>query len=170
MADYLQTHNDLMTPSTLNAGYIVSHAGADIDKIEAFTEELTEIVEKMKEDLANETRILEGTEVPEYKQNELSEADTKDTQWKNALQNGSWTTDLTLTCEPVSNSLSSSVEHFSPSLDTQLFSGKCPRSQGSSLKEMLVASGYETDAMNESSECTVPMISEQMLGTPNEVK
>ena len=35
-------------------------------------QELTEIVDKMKEQLVNETRILEGTEVPEYKENELS--------------------------------------------------------------------------------------------------
>ena len=64
--------DDLETPTKLTAGYVLSDFGTDLDKIEPFTTELTDIVDKMKEELASETRILEGTEVPEYKENELS--------------------------------------------------------------------------------------------------
>ena len=40
--------------------------GTALEDIEPFTEELHAIVDKMKEDLLTETRILEGTAVPEY--------------------------------------------------------------------------------------------------------
>ena len=44
---------------------LYSHSeGAPLSEIEAFTEELTGIMEEMKEKLANEGKILEGTEMP----------------------------------------------------------------------------------------------------------
>jgi hypothetical protein len=70
---------DLMTPSTLTAAYLCPNAGADLDAIEPFTAELTGIVDTMKEQLAEETRILEGIDAPEYtplSQNELSQSVT----------------------------------------------------------------------------------------------
>lgn len=39
--------------------------GADLTKIEAHTAELDSIVQKMWEDMTTETKILDGTEVPE---------------------------------------------------------------------------------------------------------
>ena len=72
MDAYTKERDDLLTLSKLNAAYTISDFGTDLEKIEPFMQELTEIVDKMKEQLVNETRILEGTEVPEYKENELS--------------------------------------------------------------------------------------------------
>jgi hypothetical protein len=39
--------------------------GADLTKIEAYTEELESIVQPMWEDMTTETKVLEGTEIPE---------------------------------------------------------------------------------------------------------
>lgn len=39
--------------------------GADLTRIEAHTTELESIVQKMWEDMTTETKILDGTEVPE---------------------------------------------------------------------------------------------------------
>jgi hypothetical protein len=39
--------------------------GADLTKIEAHTEELESIVQQMWEDMTTETKILDGTEVPD---------------------------------------------------------------------------------------------------------
>jgi hypothetical protein len=171
--EYLANREDLTTPSTLTAGYILSNFGTDLDAIDPFTEELTGIVDKMKEELANEKRILEGTEVPEYQQlpqNELSPSEVKEDQWRNFSPFGFSRTDRIRISTPDSNSLSSSVRHNSPVSDI-LGSARCscplqtPSWQGTS-----VDCGCVTDAMNESSECTVPMISELTPGTPSEVK
>lgn len=46
--------------------FAIEHeAGAELNEIEPHQAELTDIVEKMKEDLLTETRIIEGTEIPE---------------------------------------------------------------------------------------------------------
>ena len=62
----------LTTPYTCDAAYIYYPVGASLEEIEPFTKELTTMVDKMKEELVKETRILEGTEIPKYKENELS--------------------------------------------------------------------------------------------------
>lgn len=171
--NYTKERDDLLTPSKLTAAYICSNAGTDLDAIEPFTAELTEIVDKMKEELANEVRILEGTEVPEYKQlpqNELSDAESKECQWTNDLQNGFSTTVLTPTLIPGLSSSSCSVRHNSPVLDT-LGSARCSCPlQTPSWQGISGDCGCVTDATNECSECTVPMISELTPGTPSEVK
>ncbi len=170
MENYTKDRDDLMTPSKLTAAYICSNAGTDLDAIEPFTTELTGIVEKMKEELANEVRILEGTEVPEYKQNELSEEKISEEEWKTFLQNGSLRTVRTLTSIPDLSTSSCSVRHNSPVLDILgSVSCSCPL-QTPSCPPIWADCGCVTDAMNESSECTVPMISEQTPGTPSEVK
>lgn len=65
---------DVMTsPYTCDAAYIYHPMGASLEEIEPFTTELTTMVDKMKEELIKETRILDGTEAPVYKENELSE-------------------------------------------------------------------------------------------------
>ena len=167
---YTKDRNDLMTPSKLTAAYICPNTGADLMDIEPFTEELTGIVDKMKEELANEVRILEGTDVPEYKQNELSDVQSKECQWTNDLQNGFSTIVLIPGLTPGLNTSSCSARHNSPVLDTLGFAScSCPL-QTPSWQATSEGCGCATDAMNESSECTVPMISELTPGTPNEEK
>ena len=169
MSKYLESRDDLMTPSKLNAAYTMSDMGTDLDAIEPFTSELTGIVDKMKEELANETRILEGTDVPEY-QNELSGGETKECQWTTDLQNGFSTTVLIPTSTPGSSSSSSSVRHNSPVSDTAVCDGKfCERSTPCSWV-MSDGCGCATAAMNESSVCTVPTTSEPTPGTPSAQK
>ncbi len=167
---YTKDRNDLMTPSKLTAAYICSNAGTDLDAIEPFTTELTGIVDKMKEEMANEMPMLEGTDVPEYKQNELSDAETKEGQWTTDLQNGFSTIVLIPGLTPGLNTSSCSARHNSPVLDTLGFAScSCPL-QTPSWQATSEDCGCVTDAMNESSECTVPMISELTHGMPSEVK
>jgi hypothetical protein len=170
MENYTKHRDDLMTPSKLTTAYICSNAGTDLDAIEPFTTELTEIVDKMKEEMANEMPMLEGTDVPEYKQNELSDAETKECQWTTDLQNGFSTIVLTPTSIPGLSNSSCSARHNSPVLAT-LGSANCSCPlQTPSWQATSEDCGCVTDAMNESSECTVPMISELMPGTPSEEK
>ena len=53
------------------SGSLTAHA-APIKKISGFTESLQTIVDEMKDKIGTETRILEGTEVPEYKPLEVA--------------------------------------------------------------------------------------------------
>ena len=169
MDAYMKEHDDLLTPSKLNAAYTVSDFGADLDAIEPFTAELTGIVDKMKEELANETRILEGTDIPEY-QNELSEGETKEGQWTTDLPSGFSTIVLTPISMRGSSNLPCSARPNSPVSPTLGCAGRfCERSTGSSWV-MSDGCGCGTVAMNESSECTVPTISEPTPGTPSEAK
>ena len=115
---YTKDHDDLMTPSKLTAAYICPNAGADLMDIDPFTEELTGIVDKMKEEMANEMPLLEGMDVPEYKENELSDAETKEGQWTNDLQNGFSTIVLIPGLTPGLNTSSCSARHNSPVLGT----------------------------------------------------
>ena len=173
MEAYVQQRNDLDTPSQLTAaGIYLSNLGAGLDEIEPFTAELTDIVDKMKEELANEKRILEGTEVPEYTplENELSGGETKDDQWTTDLRSGFSTIVRIPTCANGSSTLPCSVRPnspVSPTLDSGVRS--CPLGTGSCL-EMSGACGCVTDVTNASSECTVPMTSAPTLGMPNEEK
>ena len=157
-------------PVTLSAGYILSDFGTDLDAIEPFTAELTGIVDQMKEELANEARILEGTDVPEYNQNELSEGKLSEEEWRTFLLNGSSTTVRTLTSIPGSNSSYSSARYNSPVSPTLGYARcSCPSSTPS-WQATSDGCGCATAAMNESSECMVPMINEPMPGTPSEAK
>ena len=163
-------NEDLTIPHQCEAAYIYYPSGADLEQIESFTTELTDIVDKMKEELVKETRILDGTEAPVYQENELSNSNPVEEQWKSDSQNGSLITGLI----PIST-----LDSSNSSCIAELFNQGCPivrlrrqssNSPRSSCSGNSAASGTETDAMNESSECTVPMISELTLGTPNEVK
>jgi hypothetical protein len=79
----LQEREDLTTPHGMEAiEGVASGSYAELEEIEEHTQELAEIVEKMKEELVNETKLLEGTAVPTYEsllKNELSneKEDTK---------------------------------------------------------------------------------------------
>jgi len=154
----------------LDVAYTCSGFGTNLDEIDPFTSELTGIVDQMKEEMATEARILEGTDVPEYKQNELSEEKISEEEWMDLLRNGSSRTVRTLTSIPGSSTSYSSARHNSPVSPTLAYARcSCPSStpswQGTSED-----CGCETAAMNESSECTVPMISEPTPGTPSEAK
>lgn len=185
---YMKDHDDLMTPTKLTAAYICSNAGTDLKDIEPFTVELTGIVDKMKEEMANEMPMLDGTDAPEYgkgdwkmlkvpfasdvdtAQNELSQSESKEGQWTKDLQNGFSTIVLTPTLIPGLSNSSCSARHNSPVLGTLgSASCSCPL-QTPSWQATSEGCGCATDAMNESSECTVPMISELTHGMPSEVK
>ena len=79
----LQERDDLTTPHGMeNIEGVASGSYAELEEIEEHTQELGASVEKMKEELVNETKLLEGTEIPTYEsllQNELSE-EKKDKQ------------------------------------------------------------------------------------------
>jgi hypothetical protein len=144
----------------------------------------------MQEKLVNETKILEGTDAPVYTpmdlgipklteqefyekfgmKNELSTVEESKGEWKNDCLNGFLTIDLT----PGSTLVSSNSDAIA-----DLFNRDCPmaqsnrRSSRSSTNSCTGKSddvGSVTDAMNECSVCTVPMISELTDGTPSEEK
>jgi hypothetical protein len=172
--DYIRERDDLTTPYTgdLECPYAGS-LGADLMEIDEFTNELTGIVETMKEKLVTETRILEGTEVPVYKplsENELSEGETKEEQWTNVSPNGCLTTDRIPTSEPGSNISSSFAELFSQGCPIRFLRRKSQPQQTVFFEGTWGGDGCETDATNECSECTVPTTSEPTPGTPSEVK
>ena len=164
-------------------GLYVSDFGATIAEIEPFTSELTGTVIKMQEELYAESKILEGTDVPEYgkgewadipnprrDENELSTVKLIDGQWKKLSPSGS------LTIDPIHTSI---LESNSSVAIASLFNRRCPRLPLSapstplsddSCSERLEDIGTETDATNGFSECTVPTISEQTDGTQSEAK
>lgn len=161
---------DLMTSHTCDAAYIYYPAGASLDEIEPFTNELTEVVDKMKEELLNEKRLLEGTEIDEYKENEFSQPMLVEEQWKMLLQNGYSTTDLIPISITESNNLPSFVGLFTQNYPIENSNDRFSQSSTNSCSGKLEDFGDEIDHMNEFSECTVPTINEQTDGTLNEVR
>ena len=79
---YVTTREDLETPHQCDAEILAPDAGAPLDQLEAYADEFHRMVEDMFEKLPEETRLLEGTQIPTYDdlrketENELSE--TKD--------------------------------------------------------------------------------------------
>ncbi len=155
--------------------------GADIEAEEVFQQELHGIVDEMKVKLVDEKKILEGTLNPEYGKgewsmllttgkNELSNSNPTEEQWKSDSQNGSLITDPTPESTPDLSTSSSTAELFNRNCPIVRLGRPSTNSPRPLCSGNSVASGIEIDATNESSECTVPMISEPMLGTPNEVK
>jgi hypothetical protein len=161
---------DLTIPHTCEAAYIYHPVGAMLNEIEPFTTELTQVVDTMKEELANETRILEGTDVPEYNQNELTPVQVSEDQWKSALQSGFLTTDPIHASTLASDTLSSFVELSSLDCPNGFSSESCMILFRNSCSAKSDVSGTETDVTNESCECTVPTISEPTDGTQSETK
>lgn len=170
MSQYTKERDNLETPHDCQAGYVLSNFGTPLVEIEPFTTELTGIVDTMKEQLATEVRILEGTSVPEYKENELSIPKLTEEQWRTHLHSGSSTTDPTPTSTLASSSSSCFVEASSLGLDTQpcverSFSMPTTCCEGKSGD-----CGSATDASNESCACMVQTINVPMAGTPSEEK
>lgn len=172
-------------PSNNVAGvYLPSAYGADIEAEQVFQQELHGIVDEMKVKLVDEKKILEGTLNPEYgkgewglphiertiTENELSQSKPTEEQWKSDSPNGSLITDLTPTSTRDSSSSSFIAEDSNPSFPTVSLRRQSTNSLIGSCSRKSDDCGIEIDAMNEYSECTVPMISVAMLGMPNEVR
>ena len=102
--------------------------------------------------------------------NELSQSKPTEEQWKSDSPNGSLITDLTPTSTRDSSSSSFIAEDSNPSFPTVSLRRQSTNSLISSCSGKSDDCGIEIDAMNEYSECTVPMISVAMLGMPNEVR
>ena len=160
---------DLTIPHDCHAAYMCPNMGADLNEIEPFTEEFTSIVDKMKEEMVNEKRLLEGTDVPVYTplENELSGSETKEDQWKIDSQSGSWRTGPTLILADDSNISSCIAEPFNRYIPTPSLSERSTRLRTTSYAENSDVSGCATATMNESSECMVPTTSEPTPGTPS---
>lgn len=161
---------DLMIPHQCKAGYLVPNVGAEIDKIDEFTTGLRRRVDQMKKDMVHETRILEGTEMPKYTQNEFSHPKLTDEQWKSLSIDGCSTIDPIPDSTVESNNSVSFVSCSNPDSVIHTFSDKYGQQSSPSCPVIWANCGFVTDVMNESCECMVPTTSELMLGTPNEVK
>ncbi len=154
----------------------LSSVGADLDQIEPHTRDFQQAIEEMNRKLPNETRILEGTSIQSYAdvrtalENELSQPKLTEEQWKSVLQSGSLTTDPIPTSIQDSSSSSCIAEDFSPSCPMDSLRRQSTSSTISSCSETLDGCGIVIDATNESSECTVPMTNELMLGMLSEAK
>lgn len=165
-----RTAEDLTILHKCDAAYIYHPVGASLDEIEPFTTELTSVVDKMKEELVNEKRILEGTDVPEYKENELSQSNPTEGQWTSDLPNGFSTTDLIPTSTLESDSLSAFVGALNQGSPSDISRESFMRAFNVSCSVRSGGCGIEIDATNESCECTVPMTNEPMDGTQSEEK
>jgi hypothetical protein len=162
---------DLNTPHSCSAGYIVSNMGVDIEEEHAFQEELHGIVDKMKEDLVHETKILEGTLDPVYDpQNELSASELQDSQWKTGSLNGCSTIGPTHISNTESNISPFSVGLSSQGLDTHVSEGKSFEPQGPSCPVIWADCGKETEPSSESSDYMAQTTNVPMLGMPSEEK
>ncbi len=165
---------DITTPHKCDAAYIWYGTGVDLADIEPFTAELTTIVDTMKEELANEIRILEGTAEPEYNpsfsENELSNEEQIEPQWRSVSLNGYWTTGLTPTSTNEFVNSSSTANICNPNCPTLVSNDRLCPSYSNCCSGSLEDCGNAIDASNESCVCTVPTISEQTLGTQNEEK
>ncbi len=162
--------------------YLPSAYGADIEAEQAFQQELHEIVDEMKVNLVDEKKILEGTLNPEYgknewtlpcilpceDQNERLHTNPSEEQWRSNSPNGFLRTDPTLASICESNTSSSFAELFNRGCPILHSDERSVLSSTDSCSGRLDDCGTEIDATNEFSECTVPMTSELMLGTPNE--
>ena len=65
--DYLKQREDLSIPCTLELEETCGPGSyAELTEIDAHIQEFTELVKKMKEELVNEKRVLEGTSILTY--------------------------------------------------------------------------------------------------------
>lgn len=168
LEDFIQSR-DIETPHNCTAGYIVSNMGADIEEERRFQNELHEIVDKMKEDLVNETKILEGTDIPVY-QNELSSSESKEEQWKTDLPSGYSTIDLTPISNEDSNISFSSVSSLNRVRIMDGCDEKYPEQPEILCGANSVDFGNVTGHLNESFDCMEQTINVPVLGIPNEEK
>jgi hypothetical protein len=172
----LKSREDITTPYTYDVPIGYAGGGTDLSAIEPFTKELTEIVDAMKEQLANEIRILEGTDIPNYGspewplENELSGGETKGSQWNNDLPSGFSTTGHLPTSTHESSSSVSSANPSNPNCPILPSSEKSLPVSTRSSGETLEGCGCETGVTSGSCDCTEQTTNVPMAGTPNEEK
>lgn len=153
-----------------------SHLGVEIADIQPFTQELGETIELMKVKLVNETKLLEGMEVPEYGKGEwsiengLSDTTQNTSQWKSASENGCSTTDPIHILITDSNILSSFARPLNRDSPTLYSNDTYSPSSTESCSAKSDDCGKETDATNECCECMVPTINARMDGMPSEAR
>jgi len=165
----LRDSDDFTTPHNCDAAYIASNMGVDIEEEHAFQEELHGIVDKMQQDLVHETKILEGTLEPVYK-NELSDEERKEEQWKTDSPSGCWTIAHTHIYNGDSNTLSCTAGLLNPEQVIRSSGANFPAQLSALWQEISGASGPGIEPSNESSDCTEQTINVPMLGTPSEEK
>ena len=157
----------------------LSNFGTELDEIAPFTREFEQIVDKMKEELVNEKKILEGAmETPDYavilreldSENELSKSERKEEEWKMPSESGS---------SASAPAHISRNEYDISSLTAELFNRSCPirRSSVSLSPSSTVSSlgkwvecGCETVATSGYCVCMEQTISVPTAGTPSEEK
>lgn len=161
--------DDFTTPHNCNAAYMVSNMGVDIEEEHAFQEELHGIVDKMQEDLVHEVKILEGTLEPVY-QNELSDAERKEEQWKTDLPSGFSIIAHTPISNDVSNTSFSSVSSLNRARVIQDSSETSTTQSSPSCGKIWADCGLETEPSSELSDCMEQTINVPMLGTLSEEK
>lgn len=182
---------DLTAPHNCGAGYVYSDMGVDIEEEHKFQEELHGIVDKMKEDLVHEKKILEGTLEPEYNpnevkiekfvegesfttnqfvQNELSKSNSEYKQWMLDCMNGSSKTDHTHISSDELSTSSCTAKPSNQVLDTRDYDEKYPEPSTILCPEISVSYGKEIGPLNEQFDSMVQMINVPMLGTPSEEK
>jgi hypothetical protein len=145
--------------------------GAELDQLDTYNEEFSGLIEDMFQKLPMEKRILEGAEVPIYTaKTDFPDTSVEHQQWNSVLPSGCLTTAPTHTSLTGLSSSACTAELSSPSYPTMQCEEQSTPSSGSSCSEKWDDCGNEIDAMNECSECTVPMINELMDGTLSEVK
>jgi hypothetical protein len=133
--------------------------------------------EEFRKSIEKPTWPYDGPQDLEYgkgewrtEENELSNSKPTEEQWKNDSQNGSLITVHIPISTQESNNSACIAELFNRGCPIARSDDKSTPSSTDSCSGKSADSGTETDAMNESSECTVPMISAAMLGTPSEVR
>lgn len=173
----LKTQTEELPSIDVAGVYLPCSYGVDIETEQIFQQELHGIVDEMKVKLVDEKKILEGTLNPVYgkgewsiPQNELSQSNPLQEQWKSDSPNGSWITDLTPTSTCASSISFSTVEDSSPSFPTILLRRQSISSPDDSWTVKLVASGTEIVVMNESLDSMEQTINVPMVGMLNEVK
>jgi hypothetical protein len=150
-----------------------SDTGAELSALDNHEEEFKEMINDMFEKLPAEKKLLEGTIVPEYNpiiQNGFSNGEPTIDQWKSVSPSGCLTTGPILTSLDGSSNSACIAMPLVPSCPMESSDEQSVQSSGDSCSENLDDCGNGTGVTNESSECTVPMISEQTDGTRNEVK
>ena len=153
-----------------------SHLGVEIADIQPFTQELGETIEIMKVKLVNETKLLEGMEVPEYGKGEwsiengLSDTTQKNDQWKSGSENGCSTTDPIHILITDSNILSSFARPLNRDSPTLYSNDTYSPSSTESCSAKSDDCGKETDATSVCCECMARTINAPTDGTQREAR
>lgn len=63
---FKRKRDDLLTPHQCTAEIDAPDVGASLDQLEAYAEEFRKMIEEMFAKLPDETRLLEGAEIPSY--------------------------------------------------------------------------------------------------------